>query len=434
MSRRSLPSYAFALLASFALVVLCFGASVVYANAQMRDVEARSQILGTEVEPAIEHLAVLRTRLRDLKEALASEPRTRLLGRIDAEWDAYEGAIPATSVSELRDRAFVELTRLRAAVEQHAGDEDVREAIDRTDHACRSLISKHAADAAFEVRAMDSSSHRSSTMSLALGAVSLAVAVLLALFSFEAVRRHSQILEERAYELELFASRVAHDLRGPLTAPLVALRDVGRDLPEEDPLQRGVVRGQRSLALALSMIDDLLLFACRGARPEPGARAPLRSGIDSVVAEIEPLASAKGITLSASAGPDCEVACAPGVLGSLLQNLVRNAVKYIGEGEVKRIEVAALDKGTSVRVEVADTGPGLPEGKERVVFEPYVRGRTDGAGLGLGLATVKRLCEGHGGSTGVTSRPGEGCTFWFELPKAGRRTREAKTNRLVGTA
>ena len=251
---------------------------------------------------------------------------------------------------------------------------------------------------------MDASSHRSPSMSLILGAVSLVVAVLLGFLSFEAVRRHSRILEERARELEQFASLVAHDLRGPLTAPLVALREVARDLPEDDPLQRSVARGRRSLSLALSIIDDLLLFARRGARPAPGARASLRSGIDSVIAEIEPLASAKGIALSANAYQDCEVACAQGVLGSLLQNLVRNAVKYMGDGAVKRIDITAEDKGTSVRVEVSDTGPGIPEGKERAIFEPYVRGRTDGEGLGLGLSTVKRLCEGHGGSTGVTSR------------------------------
>lgn len=54
------------------------------------------------------------------------------------------------------------------------------------------------------------------------------------------------------------------------------------------------------------------------------------------------------------------------------------------------------------------------------VFEPYFRGQAGGAeGLGLGLATVKKLAEGHGGRVGVTSERGKGSTFWFELPRAG---------------
>jgi signal transduction histidine kinase len=70
-------------------------------------------------------------------------------------------------------------------------------------------------------------------------------------------------------------------------------------------------------------------------------------------------------------------------------------------------------------VEVEDTGPGLEPAEEAVVFEPLVRAaRPDVPGIGLGLATVRRLATAHRGSTGVRSRPGEGSLFWFELPKA----------------
>jgi signal transduction histidine kinase len=55
-------------------------------------------------------------------------------------------------------------------------------------------------------------------------------------------------------------------------------------------------------------------------------------------------------------------------------------------------------------------------------FDPYVRGGTSEPGLGLGLATVRRLVEGHGGRYGVSSRPGDGALFWFELPAAARET------------
>jgi signal transduction histidine kinase len=106
------------------------------------------------------------------------------------------------------------------------------------------------------------------------------------------------------------------------------------------------------------------------------------------------------------------------VLTNIVSNLAQNAVKYMADSELKRITVRAIDRGELVRVEMEDTGPGLPAGLEAKVFEPYVRaeGLTQ-PGLGLGLATVKRLCEAHGGNVGVRSTRGAGSVFWFELPK-----------------
>ena len=64
-----------------------------------------------------------------------------------------------------------------------------------------------------------------------------------------------------------------------------------------------------------------------------------------------------------------------------------------------------------------DTGPGLSPELVKQAFDPYVRGtRTTEPGLGLGLATVRRLVDGHDGRYGVSSQLGEGALFWFELP------------------
>jgi signal transduction histidine kinase len=72
-----------------------------------------------------------------------------------------------------------------------------------------------------------------------------------------------------------------------------------------------------------------------------------------------------------------------------------------------------------IRFEVEDTGPGLPPAFLPRAFDPYVRGAgTAEPGLGLGLATVRRLVEGHRGRYGVQSRLGTGALFWFELPAA----------------
>ena len=115
----------------------------------------------------------------------------------------------------------------------------------------------------------------------------------------------------------------------------------------------------------------------------------------------------------------CAVACTPGVLTSLLVNLLHNAIKYIGDGPQKRIAVGVLDLGERLRFEVEDSGPGLPPGLESTVFELHVRAEgSKKPGLGLGLATVKRLVTAHHGVVGVRSAPHGGSVFWFELPRA----------------
>jgi signal transduction histidine kinase len=76
-----------------------------------------------------------------------------------------------------------------------------------------------------------------------------------------------------------------------------------------------------------------------------------------------------------------------------------------------------------VRFEVADTGPGLPPAFEKHAFEPYMRATTRVPGLGLGLATVKRLVCAYGGHVGVArGEGGVGALFWFELPRPGPAT------------
>jgi signal transduction histidine kinase len=90
----------------------------------------------------------------------------------------------------------------------------------------------------------------------------------------------------------------------------------------------------------------------------------------------------------------------------------------MGEATVRRVTVT-VDARKRVRFEVQDTGPGIALSAQASIFEPYVRlPHRREPGVGLGLATVKRLVEAHGGAVGVHSASTGGSLFWFELPRA----------------
>ena len=104
-------------------------------------------------------------------------------------------------------------------------------------------------------------------------------------------------------------------------------------------------------------------------------------------------------------------------LVQIVDNLATIALKYGGSGG--EILFRALPTNDGVRIEVTDRGPGLSEAKQAQLFEPFNRlglERSTVEGHGIGLALAKRMVELMGGSIGVVSKPGDGATFWLELP------------------
>jgi len=261
-----------------------------------------------------------------------------------------------------------------------------------------------------------------------LGVSSLVVALAATLLVLRVLRgrarlmhEHAELLAARANELEAFSGRVAHDLKNPLGALALRVLSTGRR-PELSPaLHDDLDRMTRQIERMDRIIDGLLEFARAGANPQPDARADLGEALDEVVWELRPAADAAGAELRLEIVP-MQLACAKAALTSILSNLLGNAVKHItlGKQTPRRIIVRAKDRGGWARIEVEDNGPGLPPGSEQRAFEPFGRLMPESnlPGIGLGLATVKKMVEAYGGEVGVESRPNYGSTFWFELPKA----------------
>jgi signal transduction histidine kinase len=237
------------------------------------------------------------------------------------------------------------------------------------------------------------------------------------------VRTYAAFHEARANEFEQFAGRVAHDIKNPLSvahiAAHLALRHA-QDHATRDPIERIL----RALSRADAITEGLLEFARSGGQPDPGARADVRAALEDLVRGLGPELEREGIDVQLAPVPPVLVACSSGAYLSLVGNLVRNAIKYMGQSDPRRVTIRVTEHGSSVRTDVIDTGPGISPENLTSLFEPYFRVGHDRTkeGLGLGLATVKRLAEGHQGSAGVSSELGKGSTFWFELPRAGRAT------------
>jgi signal transduction histidine kinase len=110
----------------------------------------------------------------------------------------------------------------------------------------------------------------------------------------------------------------------------------------------------------------------------------------------------------------------PAKLAQLLDNLVSNAIKFTPRDG--RVDVRLSMNGELIRVEVSDTGIGIPDAERERLFQRFFRAQSalerQIQGTGLGLYISKAIVEAHGGRIGVNSEPGQGTTFVVELPKA----------------
>jgi signal transduction histidine kinase len=217
-----------------------------------------------------------------------------------------------------------------------------------------------------------------------------------------------------------FFANVSHELRTPLTLILTPVEDLlSRDIGGELRSALSVIR--RNAHRLLRLIDDLLDLA----RLDVGglrlhvAEVDLIDLASRVVDAARAAAEARGMTLLLEAGPTPIVVHGdPHRLEIVLTNLVGNALKFTPDAG--KVVVRVSGDGAGGRVEVEDTGPGIPDEELGRIFDRFyqvegsARRRQGGAGIGLSLA--KKLAELHGGDVSVKSRVGEGSTFSLSLP------------------
>jgi PAS domain S-box-containing protein len=246
----------------------------------------------------------------------------------------------------------------------------------------------------------------------------------------EALLAQAQLQNERLLELDRvkdeFIALVSHELRTPLTSirgylELVVDDAAATGLPVEQQEWLQVI--DRNAERLLSLVEDLLISA----QAHSGTLTLAQDEVDvgTVVRQCAvactPNATARMISLECATEPDL-IANGDAIrIAQVVDNLVSNALKFTHPGG--RVELIASRHDGVIRIEVADTGMGIPQAEQHRLFDRFFRTERAQAsaigGAGLGLSIAKAIVEAHRGQISFRSVEGHGTTFVVELPASG---------------
>ena len=234
-----------------------------------------------------------------------------------------------------------------------------------------------------------------------------------------------QQLEEAQEAQRQFFAQMSHEIRTPLNGVVSALSLL--DHHPTDPEQSNLVRLARSSSENLMQVINYVLNVSKlELSPHQEQKVfswpdLIRSTINIIAAKAEE----KSLQVELDLSPDLPQACYgnPARLRQTLLNLTINAIKFTDAGTItiRALPVHQAQDHCILRLEVIDTGMGIPENHLPHIFDPFWSSQPDGIathddGTGLGLDIVRRNVRSMGGEVMVKSTPGQGTKFWFELP------------------
>ena len=233
----------------------------------------------------------------------------------------------------------------------------------------------------------------------------------------KALQTHSTTLDALNKELESYSRSVSHDLRMPLRfvnrIAHLLLTEPGSFLSETAMQQVNMIL-QATTEMA-RLIDRLLLFSHTGQTPITPRRVNLRRLCQDVVKELQQSFDDGMVDIEIQELPPCKGDRT--LLKAVMSNLLENAFKFTQGGEWAQVTVGCTEAGDEMVYFVQDNGIGFDMEEADALFIPFHRlhKKTDFAGVGLGLALVKRIVERHNGRVWCESERTKGTTFYFTL-------------------
>ena len=238
-------------------------------------------------------------------------------------------------------------------------------------------------------------------------------------------------LETKNAELERFTYTVSHDLKSPLVTikGFVGLLQQDAQAGDLPRIEQDLQHIKAATNKMQQLLDELLELSRIGRLINPPEAVALADLVEEARALVAGRLVARGVEIAVGRA-------LPVVFGDRLrlvevfQNLLDNAVKFMGDQRTPRIEVGARRASSEVVCWVRDNGVGIAEAYREQVFGLFERLDAGGEGTGIGLALVKRIVEVHGGRVWVESEgSGYGSTFYFTLPSQNPAAQEERRDR-----
>lgn len=359
-----------------------------------------------------------------------------LLGAASATW--YPADAGGETLTARAGAADVDVADRRAAPEivsltHRVADDGAVSVVRPVDPVGRFVLERLAARSAVAVpvaergtaygvllAAFDRDEPDDATVQTARGFAGVAVDALSQARLFGELAERNAALSERQDVIRDLVYALSHDLRTPLAALSMTLRQAADGSYGALPVPyTSVLRDSLVSVDDLGRLADTLLLV---ARFESGDRSTEREPLDlgvvarEIVSELRAMAEARGIALDAQADDVVPVLGARGDLKRAVANLTANALQHTPQGG--RVELRASAERDVARLTVSDDGYGIDERARAALFQRFSSASRAGSGTGLGLYIVRRIAEENGGSVRYAPREPRGSVFTLSLPKA----------------
>jgi two-component system NtrC family sensor kinase len=244
----------------------------------------------------------------------------------------------------------------------------------------------------------------------------------------ELARTHNQmIFAAKMASLGKLAAVVAHEINNPLAGVLVYAKLMRRRLPklleqgasakcrDVDEIKETLATMEREVARCGELVRSLLLFSRR--RGTSMAPEDLNTILERAVGLVRHQADLHGIAVVLEFD-SClpSVTCDAAQMEQAVLAVIMNAIEAMTDGGALTIRTLANAGADQVRIEISDTGIGIPDEVGSKIFEPFFTTKDEGKGTGLGLSVMYNIIQHHGGQVHFMSAAGGGTTFTMELP------------------